>query len=152
MIQKLELPFPILSDPDRSDAIGPYGVANPDDPRNIAYPAVVIVGTDGEEAWRWMSRDFADRTPIDDIISALKELGGAPTTQDPPKIGAPEPGPKAMPLDQLGAYMRGARFAAFALGKRHGATNEAIKEDSKAYVAQMDAFLEAYNDFKARRG
>lgn len=151
MIEKLNLPFPILSDPDRQAAIGPLGFSNPTDERNIAYPGTVIFDTEGNETFRWQSRDFADRIPEDDVLAELRKLGHPPTTQSPPTLGTSEPGPKAMPFDQLGAYFRGARFAAVALGLRHKDAYPAIKEDSKAYVAEMDRYLAAYTDLKERR-
>lgn len=55
----------------------------------------------------------------------------------------PEPGPKAMTLEALPVYFRGARSAAMAMGLRHGDLGDEIKEDSKAYVEQMDRFIEA---------
>lgn len=147
MIEKLSLPFPILSDPDRSVAIEPYGVSNPIDHRNIAFPAVVIVSPEGEETWRWVSRDFADRLPEDIILEAVATLALGPTSQDPPTIADPEPGPRTMPLSQLGAYLRGARFAAVALGNRH----PDVSDDTSLYVAEMDRFLEAVRVLKLRQ-
>jgi hypothetical protein len=151
MVDKLDLPFPYLSDPDRSLAIDPYGLSNPNDARNLAYPAIVLIDTNGDEQWRWVSRDFADRIPEDEVVSAARSLGLAPTTQAPPEVGPAEPGPKAMPFDGLGLYLRGARFAALAMGLRHGHFDESIKDDSKAYVAEMDRFIEAYTSLKERR-
>ncbi len=145
MIEKLSLPFPILSDPDRSAAIEPYGASHPTDPRNIAFPAVVIVSPAGEETWRWESRDFADRISEDTILDRLAPLDLPPTSQDPPVTVDPVPGAHAMPFAQLGAYLRGARFAAVALGGRH----PAIAADSTDYVAELDRFLGAIKKLKA---
>ncbi len=151
MVEKLELPFPYLSDPDRSQAIEPFGLSNPDDARDLAYPAIVLIGVDGDEEWRWTSRDFADRIPEDDVVAAARVLGLPPTTQEPIEIGPAEPGPRAMPFEGLGFYLRGARFAALAMGLRHGHHDESIKEDSKAYVAEMDRFMADYNALKERK-
>lgn len=139
MIEKLSLPFPLLSDPDRSAAIEPFGVANPTDRRNIAHPAIVVVSTSGAETWRWVARDYADRIPEDDVLVELASLELPPTSQDPPAVAHPKPGPHAMPLDKLSAYLRGARFAAVALGGRH----PTIAADTADYVAEMDRFLAA---------
>lgn len=152
MIEKLLLPFPILSDPDRSKAIGPFGVADPKDRRNLARPAMVLVEPDGQERWRFVSRDFADRLPEEDALEQARTLGLPPVTQDPPTPGNPAPGPRAMPFDQLLTYFRGARFAALAMGLRHGYLDESIKDDSKSYVAEMDRFAEAVKELKQRRG
>ena len=120
------------------------GFSNSIDPRNIALPGTVIVGTDGVEAFRWESRDFADRITEDDVLTALARLAAPATSQPAPKLGFAEPGPKAMPLDQMGPYFRGARFAAQALGLRHKDHYPAIKDDSKAYIAEMDRYFAAY--------
>ena len=71
MVDKLELPFPLLSDPDRSKAIEPMGVSDPEDRRNIAKPSIVVVAPDGEVAFAETSRDYADRDSEDAAIAAL---------------------------------------------------------------------------------
>jgi len=143
MVEKLSLPFPYLSDPDRSHAITPYGVADEKDDRRVARPAIVVVIGDQKEAFRFVSRDFADRLPEDQVVMAVQQLALAPTTQEPPRIGPAEPGPRTLSPHDLRVYFRGARFAALAMGLRHGRHAEAIKADSKAYVAEMDRYTEA---------
>lgn len=151
MIEKLQIPFPYLSDPDRSLAIEPYDLANPKDPRNLAFPAIVLIDADGAERWRWVSRDFADRIPEDDVLAQAQALGLRSTSQQPIEIGPVEPGPKAMPFEGLWFYLRGARFAALAMGLRHGHWDESIKDDSKAYVAEMDRFMAHIEALQKRR-
>jgi hypothetical protein len=143
MVEKLKLPIPYLSDPDRSKAITPYGVADEKDDRHIARPALVVITPDREEAFRFVSRDFADRLPEDDVVMAVQKLGLPPTTQGPPLLGPTEPGPRSLSLGDLRIYFRGARFAALAMGLRHGHQAEAIKADSKAYVAEMDRYTDS---------
>lgn len=143
MIEKLDLPFPLLSDPDRSLAIEPLGLSDPKHPGKIAHPAIIIMASDGREAYRKVSRDFADRLPEDDLIDTLGALGLPPTRQVRPAIGSAVPGERAMPEHAMLPYWRGARFAAVALGSRH----PQAKDDADQLVAQMDRFTEA---FKAR--
>jgi hypothetical protein len=143
MVEKLSLPFPYLSDPDRSGAIIPFGVADENDARLISRPAVIAVGTDREEQFRTVSKDFAERIPEIDIVTAIRQLNLPPTTQDPPVVGPAEAGPRSLTISSLRTYLRGARFAALAMGLRHGHHAKEIKEDSKAYVAEMDRFTEA---------
>ena len=150
MVEKLSLPFPLLSDPDRSLIIDPMGVADPNDARDIARPAMILVGTDGSEQWRFVSRDYADRLPNDEVLAQVTELGLPATGQPSPAIGPAEPGAKAMPFDGLFHYLRGARFAAQAMGLRHKDLGETIKDDSKAYVAEMDEMLEAVRELTER--
>jgi hypothetical protein len=143
MVEKLSLPFPILSDPDRSKAIFPFDVADEKDDRLISRPAMIVVTPDWQEAFRFVSRDFAERMPEAEVVAAVQQMRLSPTTQDPPLIGPAEPGPRSLPPSSLRIYYRGARFAAQAMGLRHGHHAEEIKEDSKAYVAEMDRFTEA---------
>jgi len=149
MVEKLSLPFPYLSDPDRSKVIEPYGLADQKDERNISLPAVLLIGPDGEEVFRFVSRDFADRMPEEEILTVAQSLGLSPTTQDQPAIRDPQPGPRSLRLDQLKVYFRGARFAALAMGLRHGHIADEIKEDSKAYVAEMDRYSEAVDRLRS---
>ncbi len=152
IVASLRIPFPLLSDPDRSLAIEPFGVADPNDPRNLARPAMIVVDSAGDERFRFVSRDYADRLPEDDVIDVVRRLGLGPTTQSAPTPGTPEPGERAMPLDGLPFYLRGARFAVQALGLRHKDLGEEFKEDAKAYVAEMDRYLEAVRALRKRVG
>lgn len=149
-VASLQIPFPLLSDPDRSLAIEPFGVADPNDPRNLARPAMIVVDSAGNEGFRFVSRDYADRLPEDDVLDVVQGLDLGPTTQPAPTPGTPEPGKKAMPLDGLPYYLRGARFAVQALGLRHKDLGEEFKEDAKAYVAEMDRYFEAVQALRER--
>ena len=137
MVEKLNLPFPMLSDPDRSLAIGPYRLMNETDPRHLAIPATVVIDPEGSEVMRLVSRDFADRPFEDEVLSLLQSLRLAPVAQPLPTPGTAEPGPRAMPFDQLRTYFRGAKFGAKALGQRSGATEEAA-----AFGRLMDHYME----------
>ena len=150
MVAKLSLPFPFLSDPDRSQVIRPYGVADEKDERHIARPAVIVVTTDHKEVFRFVSRDFADRIPEDEVLASIEELNLPATTQPSPKPGTAEPGRRSLSPSNLKVYFRGARFAAQAMGLRHAHYAEEIKTDSKAYVAEMDRFTEALDWLRAR--
>jgi hypothetical protein len=143
MIEKLSLPFPYLSDPDRSQAITPFGVADEKDDRNISRPALVVLTTDAKEAFRFESRDFADRMPEEDVLATVRALGFPATTQEPPEVGPAEAGPRTLSLRELKVYYRGARFAAQAMGLRHAHYAGEIKADSKAFVAEMDRYTAA---------
>ncbi len=144
MVEKLKLPFPILSDPDRSGAITPYGVADERDPRQIAVPTTVVIGPEGDEVWRKKSFDFAERPTEDEVVEVVRSLRLPPTSQAPTPPQDAEPGPKAMPFESLTAYFRGAKFAAIAMGRRFAEA----KENSKTYAAQMDRYIEAVHEIR----
>jgi len=151
VMEKLALPFPILSDPDRDRAITPLGFADENDPREIARPGVLIVGPDGEVAYRRESRDYADRPEEDALLEALADLDSDPTTQEEPEIGESKPGKGAIALEALPAYFRGVKYTTYALRQRHREVDEEFADDAKAYGLMADRFLEALSAVEDRR-
>jgi hypothetical protein len=137
MVEKLNLPFPMLSDPDRHLSIEPFELMNEHDSRGLAIPATILIGPDGDEVMRSVSRDFADRPLEDVVLDALRRLDLAPVEQPPPTRGQPEPGPRAMPFGELRTYFRGAKFGSKAMGMRTGAVDEA-----KLFGSLMDHYME----------
>lgn len=136
MVAKLSLPFPLLSDPGGEGAIKPYGAWDEGHP--FARPSVVVVAPDQTVSYRQVGEDFADRLGEDEIVAALGPLGVPPTSQGPPQPGRPAPGPRAVDLAWLPAYLRGGRFAVRALaGRVPGAEREA------------EAMTEVYDRFTA---
>ncbi len=144
MVEKLRLPFALLSDPDRSKAIEPYGVADERDPRMIAVPTAVVLDRDGNEVWRRKSLDFAERPAEDEVLDVVRALRLPPTHQQEPPPRDAEPGPKAMPFAALTAYYRGAKFAAIAMSRRF----PEAKDNAKAYAAQMDRYIDAVHEIR----
>lgn len=141
--RKLALPFPLLSDPDRSQAVTPLGFADEKDPRQISRPGTVIIGTDGEIAFSVTGRDYADRPDEDHLLEAVQSLGLPPTTQERPPMGEGMPGETAVALEALGPYMRGAKFAVLAVRSRFRETGEEFRDDTKAYIQMLERYMEA---------
>jgi hypothetical protein len=139
MVEKLRLPFPFLSDPDRMGAIAPLDVFDDRDPREIAIPTSILLAPGGKEVLRLASSDFADRPTEDTLIDASVSLGLAPTTQEAPLLGPIEPGARAFRVNDLPTYFRGAKFAAYAMSLRF----PEAKQSSKVYGAQMDRYIAA---------
>ena len=137
MAAKLRLPFPLLSDPGGEQAIRPYGVWHEGNP--YGRPAVVIVAPGARVTFREVGEDFADRLDEDEIIAALARLGLPPVTQDPPVPGQPAPGPRAVNVAWLPAYLRGGRFAVQALS---GRVPEA-RPEAEAMTTVYDRFQKA---------
>lgn len=71
MIEKLLLPFHILSDPDGERAIKPYGVWN--EQGRIAVPSIVAVAKDRTIQYFYKGQDFADRPGDAELFEALIE-------------------------------------------------------------------------------
>lgn len=151
VMSTLALTFPILSDTDRSAAITPLGFADENDPRQISRPGVVIVDPDGEIVHRVVGRDYADRPDEEELLGAVARLGLDPTSQEAPVMGVAEPGEKAVSLEGMPHYFRGARFATLALRSRHRDLGPEFREDTKAYVGMLDRYLEAIGEVGGRR-
>jgi hypothetical protein len=145
MVDKLGLPFPILSDPDGAEASRRYDVW--DDDGSMAKPAVVVVRPDGTEVFRQVGGDFADRITEDELVDRLQELDLPATTQEPPQPGEPVPGPKAVQLATLPAYYRGAKFAVTAV---KGRVPEA-QDTAERLLAEYDRYLAALDWHQDRR-
>ena len=73
MVEKLLLPFPLLSDPD-GRVIKEWGVWSDGD-GGIAKPSIFAIRSDGSLAWRYIGRDYADRPTDDELSDSIR--GGA---------------------------------------------------------------------------
>lgn len=73
MVDKLLLPFPLLSDPE-GRVIKEWGVWTDTD-GGIARPSIFAIRSDGSIAWKYVGRDFADRPTDDELFNSLR--GGA---------------------------------------------------------------------------
>ena len=151
VMEKLTLPFPILSDPDRDRAVTPMGFADEKDPRLISRPGMVIVAPGGEGVWRHTGRDYADRPHEDLLLAEVAKLDLDPTTQDRPVVGPAVHGEKAIPLEALAHYFRGAKFAALALRSRHRSISDEFRADTKEYVTRVERYLQALSAVEDRR-
>lgn len=118
MAEKLALPFPILADPGGEGAIKPYDVW--DEGGKMSRPAIVVLGPDGGEVYRYVGVDFADRPGDEEILAALDGLALSPRDEPTGTVDhlAPAPSGRAMALPDLGIYLRGVRFAMMAMAGR----------------------------------
>jgi peroxiredoxin Q/BCP len=73
MVEKLLLPFPLLSDPD-GRVIKEWGVWSEAD-GGIAKPSIFAVRKDGSLGWRYVGQDYADRPTDDELFDSVR--GGA---------------------------------------------------------------------------
>ncbi len=145
MVDKLGLPFPILSDPAGAAAIRPYDVW--DDKGSMAKPAVVVIRPDGTEAFRQLGGDFADRLTEDELVDRLQRLNLPGTTQEAPRPGGSVPGPRAVQLATLPAYFRGAKFAVTAVRGRV----PAAKDTAERLLDEYERYLSALEWHQERR-
>ena len=73
MVDKLLLPFALLSDPE-GRVIKQWDVWNEND-GGMAKPSIFAVRRDGSIGWAYVGRDFADRPTYDELFDSLQ--GGA---------------------------------------------------------------------------
>lgn len=73
MIDKLLLPFSLLSDEHGSDARS-YGVW--DEEGQIARPAIFVIDPAGVVRYAYVGQDFADRPGDDEVFAALEAAAG----------------------------------------------------------------------------
>ena len=135
-----------VSDPGGERLLQPLGLFDPDDRGGIARPALLVIGPDGTETFRYQGRDFADRTHDNDVIEALEHLGLPPLTQ------APEGGPTGIDIpddldryfrpDHLWPYFRGNRFGAAAIGGR--TDDHGFRSIAREHRLMADGILEAW--------
>jgi alkyl hydroperoxide reductase subunit AhpC len=149
MIDKLHLPFALLSDPDGHGLLKAVDLWHPDTAHgDIGRPAVFVIHPDGAEHFRQIARDFADRITEDELLARVTSLELQATEQPPIAHVEPEPGDEAMPVRALLPYCRGAKFAAKAMGMRH----PDAKADADRYIEQMDRYMAAVRELRARIG
>jgi peroxiredoxin len=70
MVDKLLLPFPLLSDPE-GQVIKAWGVWS-DGEGGIARPSIFAVRPDGSIALQYVAIDYADRPADDDLFNSLR--------------------------------------------------------------------------------
>jgi len=146
LVEKLALPFPVLSDPGGRGAIQPFGTWNAQ--QGIASPAVVLVGPDSEEAFRRDSRDPADRATEDELLEAVQGLGLDSVQQDPPHPHNPHPSERAFPLAGLEPFFRGVGSGAKNLGGRV----EAAGNEAKVLAEEAERYAQAAHTRAAQAG
>ena len=69
MVDKLLLPFPLLSDPE-GRVIKECGVWTEGD-GGVAKPSIFAIRSDGSIAWRYVGQDFADRPTDEELFASL---------------------------------------------------------------------------------
>jgi len=69
MVDKLLLPFPLLSDPEGA-VIKEWGVWSDGD-GGIARPSIFAIRSDASVVWEFVGRDFADRPTDEELFNSL---------------------------------------------------------------------------------
>jgi len=148
LARRWRLPFAIDSDPGGERILQPLGLWNALERGGIAWPAILVVDPDGYEAYRYRSRDFADRPTDDDLLAVLATLGVPAIASAPPWDPGVEPvdDPEALRVDAFGPYFRGIRSATIALAGR--LSSEADRVEVSAMRAMAASFLAAWKAWR----
>ena len=70
MVEKLLLPFPLLSDPE-GHVIKQWEVWTDTD-GGIAKPSIFAIRRDGSISWAYVGRDFADRPTDEELFNSIR--------------------------------------------------------------------------------
>ena len=149
MVEKLDLPFPLLSDP-RGDLIKNLDLWNEEE--NVSEPAIVVLDRAGTVRRLYSGgRDFSDRPTEETLFGVLDEVGaeGEPEGADPEFRISPveaeretvRPDKPALTIEQLGPYYLGTYYATVAMqNKLDGEAREEVdgyQEVVKEYNAAI---------------
>lgn len=148
MVDKLELPFPLLSDA-RGGLSKLSNLWNEDE--GVAIPAIIVVDRSGEIQYAYSGDDFADRPGDEKIFEALDSLdnSGEPPQREPEvSLTADEaqkdsvrPDRPPITLEQLIPYYRGVFFTSVALKKRFGESGD------KEAAREVDSYQKLTNRY-----
>ncbi|MGH3145213.1 MAG: peroxiredoxin family protein, partial [Rubrobacter sp.] len=143
MVGKLQLPFPLLSDPE-GELARLFGLW--DDGWGVAAPSVLVVDQSAEVRYLYSGSDSADRPPNDELFAKLEGLGngierltGGPALE----VGAAQaressvrPDRRALELEELTPYYRGALFTTEVLKERFGGSGRS----GRKAIGEIDAY------------
>lgn len=109
-----------VADPGGERFLQPLELYDAEERGGIGRPGLLVIDPDGEVAYRYVGRDFADRTTDEEMMTALERLSLDPI--DPPEGGpvldVPDDVTGYFSPDHLVPYFKGNRFGAVAIGGR----------------------------------
>jgi peroxiredoxin len=156
MVGKLQLPFPLLSDPE-GELARLYGLWNAEE--GVAAPSIVIVDQSGEVRYLYSGTDIADRPRDEEVLAALDGLDrGIERLTGGPEflVGATQasersvrPARRAMEFEQLIPYYRGVYFTTEILKERFGGWGRAgtqASEELDAFQQMVRSYIEALEE------
>jgi hypothetical protein len=163
MVEKLDLPFPLLSDP-RGELTKRCGLWNEEE--GVCEPAIVALDKSGTVQYLYSGGiDFADRPQEESLLYILDRVGGeGEYGGDEPyvRISAEEaenetvrPDKPAISLEQLQPYYRGVYFATVSMKKKladEGLQGESIANRVNDYQGLVTEYNAAIRDTIEAKG
>ena len=138
-----------VADPGGEDFLQPLNLFDPDERGGIALPGMILVAPDGTEAYRYVGRDYADRTNDVEIWPALEVLNLGPVDPTPciPDVDVP---------GDLTGFFRPAEYRTFFFGNQVGsmAIARRLGPDSEAgqvaieHVSMSKDSLRAWKEWR----
>lgn len=144
-----------VADPGGERFLQPLGLFDPEERGGLALPSMVIVSPDGDEVYRYLGRDFADRTNDDDLFEAVEALSLPAVSPEPwvPSVDVPDDLGRFLAPRDLGPYMRGNMFGAVAIGGRIEGDSpeaEAARDAARQHRRMAKATLDAWETWSPR--
>lgn len=134
-----------VSDPGGETYLQPLELFDPEERGGIGLPGLLVIDPDGDVAYRYVGRDFADRTTDEEMLTALERLSLDPI--DPPAGGpvaeVPDDLTGAFAPSDLVPYFKGNRFAAIAIGGR--LPDSESRALAREHRLMCDATLDAWS-------
>ncbi len=156
MVGKLQLPFPLLSDPE-GELARLFGLWDADE--GLAVPSVVVVDQSGEVRYLYRGSDFADRPTDDEVFAALEgfdggieRITGGPEMQlgaTRAKERSVRPDKRAMELEELTSYYKGVLRTILILQERFGGWGRSGKKAFKeveTYQQMVRRYIQALDE------
>jgi peroxiredoxin len=156
MVGKLQLPFPLLSDPE-GELARHFGLWNADE--GLPLPSVVVVDQSGEVGYLYKGSDFADRPTNEEVFAAIEgfessieRITGGPEIQ----LGATRarersvrPDKPPMELEELTSYYKGVLRTIVILKERFGGWGRSGKQalnEVDAYQQMVRRYIKALDE------
>lgn len=156
MVGKLQLPFPLLSDPE-GELARLFGLWDADE--GVALPSVVVVDQSGEVRYLYSGSDFADRPTDDEVFAALdgldsriERIPGGPEFRivaARARERSVRPGERALDLEELASYNRGVSRTIVILQERFGGWGRSGKKafrEVDAYKQMVRRYIQALDE------
>lgn len=102
-----------VADPGGDRYLRPLDLFDPEERGGIGLPAMMVWAPDGSVAYRYIGRDFADRTTDAEVLQAVDDL-------DLPPISPPPGGPILDLPAELGGFFRPEHLVPYFRGNRSG--------------------------------
>jgi peroxiredoxin len=156
MVGKLQLPFPLLSDPE-GELARRCGLWDAEE--GVAVPSTVVIDQTGEVRYLYAGEDVADRPTddslfavLDELESSIERLTGGPEF----RVGAAQaressvrPDRSVMDPEQLTAYYRGTAFTTRILKarfERWGRSGKQAFDELDAYQQMVRSYMKALDE------